>query len=282
MTAHATIAAVPTPKVQCSTGPFWAYELDHALDLIAEAGFTDIELMVTRDRRTQDPDLPASLAAERGLNIASVHGPFLAITKTVWGPDPLGKIRRGVEMCRAVGATNYVVHPPFLWERAYARWVSEECAEFSQSQGVAVAVETMYPVWVAGRRMRAYRWLDPAALAHAAPIVAMDTSHLTVARHDILDAYEILAPKLVHIHLSQNAGDGRDGHLELEQGILPMDRFLAELGRSGYDGVISLELSVRRYLERPKELVKMLRRSRELVEAKVAGRQRKTKGMPRS
>ena len=84
-------------------------------------------------------------------------------------------------------------------------------------------------MWVAGRQMRAYRWLDPAALPDAAPIVALDTSHVTVARHDILDAYEILAPKLVHIHLSDNAGDGRDGHLELEQGILPIDRFLAEL-----------------------------------------------------
>lgn len=268
-------------SVQCSTGPFWAYELDRSLDLIAEAGFSDIELMVTRDRRTQDPSIPLRLATERGLKIASVHGPFLAITKTVWGPDPLGKIRRGVKMCQEVGASTYVVHPPFLWERAYARWVMEEAAGFSEAEGVKVAVETMYPVWMAGRRMRAYRWLDPAALAHAAPIVALDTSHLTVARHDILDAYELLAPKLAHIHLSQNAGDGRDGHLELEQGILPLDRFLAELGRSSYAGVISLELSVRRYLERPKELVQMLRRSKAFVEDRLARTDRPAKGMPR-
>lgn len=270
-----------TPVLQCSTGPFWAYELDHCLDLIAEAGFTDIELMVTRDRRTQEPDLPLKLAIERGLKIAAVHGPFLAITKTVWGPDPLGKIRRGVEMCQAVGATTYVVHPPFLWERAYARWVMEESATFSQKEGVSVAVETMYPMWMAGRRMRAYRWLDPAALAHAASIVALDTSHVTVARHDLLDAFQILAPKLVHIHLSQNAGDGRDGHLELEQGILPLDRFFAELVKSNYGGAISFELSVRRYIEKPKELVSMLTRSKKLVEDRLTRTARPAKGMPR-
>ena len=271
-----------SPRVQCSTGPFWTYELDEAFDLLAEAGFSDIELMVTRDRRTQDPEIPLRLAQERGLNIASVHGPFLAITKTVWGPDPMGKIHRGVEMCRAVGASTYVVHPPFMWERAFARWITDRSAAFSKEQGVAVAVETMYPVWVAGRKMRAYRWLDPAALARAAPIVAIDTSHLTVARHDILDAYELLASKLVHIHLSNNAGDGRDGHLELEQGILPLDRFLSELVRTGYAGAVSLELSVRRYMERPKELVKMLKRSRELVEDRLTRTGRVTKGMPRS
>src|SRR5688500_2147436 len=243
------MAAMSMPAVQCSTGPFWAYELDRSLDLLAEAGFTDIELMVTRDRRTQEPALPLRLASERGLQIAAVHGPFLAITKSVWGLDPLGKIERGVEMCKEVGATTYVVHPPFLWERAYARWVTEEAEAYSAEHGVAVAVETMYPVWMAGRRMRAYRWLDPAALAHAAPIVAMDTSHVTVARHDILDSYEALAPKLSHIPLSNNAGDGRDGHMELEQGILPLDRLLSEGARSGYAGAISLEISFRRYIE---------------------------------
>lgn len=270
-----------TQAVQCSTGPFWAYELDHSFDLLAEAGFTEIELMVTRDRRTQEPSLPLKLATERGLKITSVHGPFLAITKTVWGPDPLGKITRGVEMCKEVGATTYVVHPPFLWERAFARWVTEEAEGFSASHGVKVAVETMYPLWMAGRKMRAYRWLDPAALAHSAPIVAMDTSHLSVGRHDILDSFEILAPKLVHIHLSNNAGDGRDGHLELDQGILPIDRLLAEVARSDYGGAISLELSVRRYIQRPEELVTMLRRNRELVEDRLARPVPQSKGLPR-
>ena len=183
--ACATITALEphlSPKVQCSTGPFWAYELELAFDLLAEAGFSDIELMVTRDVRTQTPELPAQLAADRGLSIGSVHGPFLVFTKTVWGIDPLQKIRRGVEMCLALGASTLIVHPPHMWERRFARWVVEECAEYCAEQGVTVAVETMYPIWMAGRRVRAYRWLEPKDLFAACPWVAMDTSHLTVAR----------------------------------------------------------------------------------------------------
>jgi sugar phosphate isomerase/epimerase len=129
--------------------------------------------------------------------------------------------------------------------------------------------------------MRGYRWLDPQALVAAAPMVALDTSHVTVARYDVLDSYRTLQPRLKHIHLSDNAGDGRDGHLELEQGILPIDRFLSELRRSGYRGAISLELSVRRYIERVKELVGMLKRSREFVESRLAVGDRRPKGMPR-
>lgn len=274
-------AAAGLPAVQCSTGPFWAFELERSMDALADAGFTEIELMITRDPRTQEPEIPLRIARDRGLKIASVHGPFLVITKTVWGADPIQKIKRGAEFCRAVGADSMVVHPPYLWERDYARWLEQEAGTFSAETGVTVAVETMYPKWVAGRRMRAYRWLEAKALYEACHLVAMDTSHVTVARQDILEVYEILAPKLVHIHLSNNAGDGRDGHLELEKGILPLDRFLDELHRTRYAGVVSLELSVHRYLQRPEELVQMLKRSREYVEQRLWGRSKLDKGLPR-
>ncbi|MDQ4058947.1 MAG: sugar phosphate isomerase/epimerase [Actinomycetota bacterium] len=276
------MVATGIAPVQCSTGPFWAFELERAMDAIAEAGFTEIELMVTRDTKTHEPDLPLKLAQERGLRIASIHGPFLVVTKSVWGMDPIGKIERGIEMCESVGAEILVVHPPFLWERAYAGWIGERALGAFEETGVAVAVETMYPKWVAGRKLRGYRWLDPAELAEAAPHVALDTSHLTVARKDILASYETLAPRLVHVHLSDNAGDGKDGHLELGRGILPLGRFIAGLRRSKYAGTISLELSVSRYVQRPQELVEMLARNRVYVEERLKGGRRITKGLPRA
>ncbi|MGH2807272.1 MAG: sugar phosphate isomerase/epimerase family protein [Actinomycetota bacterium] len=270
-----------TPSIQCSTGPFWAFELETAMDALAEAGFSTIELMVTRDPRTQEADIPLRLAEERGLTIASIHAPFLVITKTVWGLDPLQKIRRGTEMCQALGCASMIVHPPYAWEREYTRWLMTEAAAHTAETGVSIAVETMYPRWVAGRRLRAYRWLEPTALVRACHQVALDTSHVTVARVDVLEALHTMLPKLVHIHLSNNAGDGRDGHLELEQGILPLDRFLEELRRVGYSEAISLELAVRSYVERPKELVATLKRNREYVEARLTSPTRIAKGMPR-
>jgi sugar phosphate isomerase/epimerase len=258
------------PRLQCSTGPLWAVDLEDALDAVAEAGFKEVELMVTRDPKTQSPDPPLRLAAERGLTISTIHGPFLVLTRSVWGLDPIEKIKRGVEMCRDVGATSLIVHPPYLWEREYARWLVHDCARFSTRAGVVIAVETMFPKWVAGRRLGIHRWLEPEVLLDASPTVVLDTSHLTVARQDIFKAYDLLLPKLVHIHLSNNAGDGRDGHLELEQGILAIDRFLEEVCRTSFAGAISLELSGSGYLERPKGLAKMLKRNRDYVEARLS------------
>jgi sugar phosphate isomerase/epimerase len=128
----------------------------------------------------------------------------------------------------------------------------------------------MYPKWVGKRRLRAYRFLDPRDLFAACHHLVLDTSHLSVAREDIFDAYRLLLPKLVHLHLSNNAGDGRDGHLEMDQGVLPLDRFLQEVKSTGYSGSLSLELTVRRYLERPQELCRMLSKNREFIEEQLA------------
>ncbi len=270
-----------TPAVLCSTGPFWALDLEDAMDAIAEAGYSQIELMVTRDPKTQEPDLPLRLAAERDLRIAAVHGPFLVVTKTVWGTDPLEKIRRGVDMCRAFGAGTLIVHPPYLWERDYARWVHDEAGALAAELGVTVAVETMFPRWIAGRRLRVHRWVEPTELLEACDAVVLDTSHVTVARRDVLECFDLLLPKLVHIHLSNNNGDGRDGHLELERGILPIERILDRIRRARYAGAVSLELNVNAYLDRFEDLVAMLRRNRELMERHLHKR-RVAKGLPRT
>lgn len=258
---------VPPPQVQCSTGPLWAVGLEDAFDAIAEAGFEGVELMVTRDPRTQEPGLPGRLAEERGLRIAAVHAPFLLVTRSVWGLSPIEKIQRGTAMCAALGAGVLVVHPPLLWERRYASWLKDEVEELSLSGGVTVAVETMYPAKIRGRSIRGYRWLDPPALERAAPHVVLDTSHVAMCEVDLLDAYAVLRDKLVHIHLSDNAEDGRDGHLEPGAGTLAIPELMAALLRDGYRGGVCLELALQAPGAQLDNAVSVLSRSREKVEA---------------
>jgi sugar phosphate isomerase/epimerase len=263
--------------LQCSTGPFWAYDFERALDLIAEAGFTSIELMITRDPRTQEPESCLELVAQRGLRVAAVHGPFLMLNRSVWGLRAESKIERGIELCRTLGVVTYVVHPPYPFEASFARWLAHT---EGHPQDVKVAVETMYPKWAAGRRLQAYRWLKPHELVAYSPWVVMDTSHLGLAREDIFEAFEVLLPRLVHIHLSDQAGDNKDGHLSIGDGILPIDRLLGEVSRSTYSGTVALELSVSRYSEQPQELVRMLRANRERVSSALGPKFPSPTGLP--
>jgi len=56
--------------------------------------------------------------------------------------------------------------------------------------------------------------------------------------------------RLEHVHMSDNRSGSADLHLPLGAGLVPWDKMIAEIKRSGYDGTITLEVFSRdrRYL----------------------------------
>jgi hypothetical protein len=76
---------------------------------------------------------------------------------------------------------------------------------------------------------------------------------------------------VVHLHVSNNLGNGKDSHAPLDTGILPIDRFLAHVGRSGYSGTITLELDIRPYADDREELVRFLSGERQRAERWLRG-----------
>lgn len=76
--------------------------------------------------------------------------------------------------------------------------------------------------------MRFHRYGNVESL-HRFPHVTLDTSHLAVAEEDIVDAYGRLADQVVHVHLSDNRGRGRDSHAPIGQGVLPIEEFVRAL-----------------------------------------------------
>jgi sugar phosphate isomerase/epimerase len=102
------------------------------------------------------------------------------------------------------------------------------------------------------------------------PHLVLDTSHAAVAKHDLVDVRRRFDSRLRHVHLSDNAGRGWDSHLPPGEGVLELDPFLDDLVASGFDGTISLEVDLRRYLTEPVKLHDVLVTMRERVEARLA------------
>jgi sugar phosphate isomerase/epimerase len=246
------------PPVLCSTGPFFMFSLDETFELLAEAGFDGAELMITQDRLSQDPHRMTAVARRYGLPVPAIHGPFLLATWLVYGTDPKGKLDRCVEFAETARISTIVIHPPYRWQTAYAGWLGDRIAEVREQSGVSIAVENMFPVWVNGRRLQFQNGVEPAELARY-PYVTLDTSHLAVAGIDIIDAYDRLGDQVVHVHVSNNAGRGRDTHAGLEDGVLPVPAFLERLRTSRYSGAVTLELDVRPLAENRMALLGFLR-----------------------
>ena len=72
-----------------------------------------------------------------------------------------------------------------------------------------------------------------------------------------------LQDRIVHIHLSNNLGTGRDTHSPLTQGVLPIGSLLKRIAAAGYTGTITLELDVREWASKPAQLASVLREQRE-------------------
>ena len=196
------------PRIACSTVSLIPTPLHDVFPLLAETGFGSVEVMITKDPDTRDARRLHELAVEHALAIAAIHAPFLLMTRTVWGTDPVGKIDRALELAESVGAPLVVVHPPYRWQTAYRAWTREGLPALRERTEVHVAVENMFPVRVRGRRVAAFHSVRTLEDLEAFDHVVLDTSHAAVAGLDLLEILARLRTRLAHVHLSNNAGKG--------------------------------------------------------------------------
>ncbi len=255
------------PQILASTGPLLLSPLGWVLDAIADAGFTGAELVLAHNPETRDPDKVAGYAREAGLDVPAVHGPYMLLLRTVLGSKYETKTLRSLEVAAELGARTLVAHAPFRWERSARRWLGTGAADARAAElGIAFGMENLFPV--AGRTFSTV--VTPAELAPFAHVV-FDTSHFAVAGVDLFEAWDELGDRVVHLHVSDNFGAGKDSHAPLGTGILPLEEFLAHVGASGYRGTITLELDCRPYLDTRESLVSFLARERVKAENLLAG-----------
>lgn len=258
------------PRVICSTVSLFSKPAAEAFALLAAAGFDGIEVMVMKEPDTQDSGRLRELAEDHDLSVEAIHAPFLLTARTVWGTDPIGKIDRAIELAEDVGAGLVVVHPPYRWQSAYRRWLDEQLPHLAERTDVHVAVENMFPLRVRGRKVATFHARQTLDDLEGFPHVVLDTSHAAVSGLDLQEALARLRARLVHVHLSNNAGKGWDSHLPLDEGVLDLEAFLDALAASGFAGTVSLELDLRRYLADPDTLHDVLVASREFCQRRLA------------
>src|SRR5690606_13641371 len=167
-----------------------------AFEIAAHLGYDGLEVMVWTDAVSQDAEALRGLAWHYGVPVRSVHAPCLLVTQRVWSSDPAVRLRRAAELAPELAATTVVVHPPFTWLREYAR-IFIRLLDLLESRfpGITFAVETMFPVRMAGRVLVPYTpgW-DPTVPGHAA--YTLDLSHCAAARVDALAMADAMGSKL--------------------------------------------------------------------------------------
>jgi sugar phosphate isomerase/epimerase len=232
--------------VLLSTSSVFPEPTSAGFDMAARLGYDGLEVMVWTDPVSQDLAALRVLSEHYNVPVGSVHAPCLLVTQRVWSPDPWQRLRRSAELASELGATTVVVHPPFTWQRDYARGFAAGLhrlqAEFPD---VVIAVENMYPVRVRGREFVPYLpgW-DPTKGHFSA--YTLDLSHCAAARNDAMAMADEMGSGLRHVHLGDGTGEGRDEHLVPGRGAQPCAKLLASLGRRRFSGSVAVEVSTRR------------------------------------
>lgn len=245
--------AIPGGRVALSTASVYPEPTATAFGIASRLGYDGIEVMVWTDPVSQEPGALLALAELHAQPVVSVHAPTLLLTQRIWGLDPWTKIDRSLDLARQVGASTVVVHPPFRWQKDYARDFAEGIDQREQDSGIAIAVENMFPWRARGREVLAYlpHW-DPVGQDYRH--VTLDLSHTATAGVDAIDVMRDLGPRLRHLHLADGSGTARDEHLVPGRGSQPCGEVLEELSATGYDGDVVVEVATRRLTPNDREI----------------------------
>ncbi len=232
--------------ITLSTSAVWPESAAVAFEVAARLGYDGIELMVSSDPVSQDTATIQRLIDYHQIPVLSLHSPCLLVSQRVWGSEPWAKLVRSQIAAERLGAKVVVTHPPFRWQRSYAKGFARGIAQMHDETDVLFAVENMFPQrGPTGREVSVYSpsW---SLLDADYPYVTLDISHASVSRSDALELLDAYGDRLVHLHLSDGSGSRNDEHLVPGRGSQPCGEVLDRLAASGYAGAVVLEVNTRR------------------------------------
>jgi sugar phosphate isomerase/epimerase len=242
------------PLVALSTASVFPDRVADAFEMAARLGYDGLEVMVSADAVSQDIGALRRLADYHGMPVLAIHAPCLLVTQRVWGYEPWGKLVRAKEAAQELGAKVVVVHPPFRWQREYAKDFAQGLARMGEESDIVFAVENMYPLRAGGAELAAYA-------PHWNPVlmdvehVTVDLSHTATSGSDAYAMTEELGDRLAHVHMADGTGvSNRDEHLVPGHGTQPCGPVLEKLSADGYSGMVVLEVNTRRATTREARL----------------------------
>jgi sugar phosphate isomerase/epimerase len=236
---------IPPARIGLSTSSVYPESTSSAFELARRLGYDGVEVMIGIDPVAADIDAVEKLRDYHGVPVLAIHSPCLLITQRVWGTDPWAKLERSAEAARRLDADVVVVHPPFRWQRDYARGFVEGVRRLADSTGILISVENMYPWRTPGGELKAYvpGW-DPTELDY--DDLTLDLSHASTANQQSIDLVRSWGPRVRHVHLTDGTGSAKDEHLVPGRGDQQAGRVLQYLAERDFSGHVVLEINSRK------------------------------------
>ncbi len=238
---HSSAFDIP---VGLSSSSVYPMEVSETFDTAVRLGYDGVEIMVTNNAQTQDPEFMLREVDRTGLPVLSLHAPTLLLMPRVMHKDHWEKLRKTCQIAAQAGAGAVVLHPPFRWQGEYAKNFVPGVREMSQETGVTLAVENMYP-WRAGLREVMVYAPDWNPLDEDYDAFTFDFSHASTAGMNALETVKEIQDRLAIVHLTDGAGSLKDEHLVPGTGKMPVAETLQHLAKTDWNGTVVVEVNTR-------------------------------------
>ena len=194
--------------------------------MAASLGYDGVEVMVWTDPVSQDVAAlkvlvrPLRRAGRLGARAVPAGHPAGVEPGSVGAAAPLGR-------CSPPSSARptVVVHPPFTWQRDYARGFAAGLRHAERGvPGHRLRGREHVPGAGAGAGVRAVPARAGIRPRPGFDAYTLDLSHCAAARSDALAMADAMGAGLAHVHLGDGTGEGRDEHLVPGRGTQPCAR----------------------------------------------------------
>ncbi|OIQ49723.1 fructoselysine 3-epimerase [Pseudodesulfovibrio hydrargyri] len=255
------------PQILLSAGCLFHLPLKLVARIGREAGFAGMELIMNSPKL--DPRAGLTAISDI-LPIRSLHAPFR--DWAAWGGH-LNSWRATTALANSLPEADHIVmHPPGsrLANMIQNRWFEKavDLPLLLDAKGrIRFSLENM--PWAEGSPFGR----DPldklmAQCRDKNVGLTFDVCHMGVSGRNVLEAIDKVPLDLLYnVHFSDAVGYTE--HLAPGKGALPLDEFLARLGKRGYGGYITLELEPGAFPDDMDGTVELLTRLRQDMEARL-------------
>ncbi|NLB27080.1 MAG: sugar phosphate isomerase/epimerase [Bacteroidales bacterium] len=249
-------------KLSISTKLYFNYSLEETINRVASHGYPGIEIWggrphaYYRDMDSEAISLIRGALEKRGLEISGFIPAQFGYPTSLCSPvqsirqDSVEYIKRSIDTSLSLGCKKVSLCPGrTLYGQGYDKGMQDltsslgELVEYSLKKDVLLLLEPahMYESDLVLTIEDGVRLIKEQKYPNMG--IALDTGHCYVNKESLTDCLYLMGLNKipVHIHLDDNNGLS-DQHKIPGEGTINFIPFFQELGRSGYDGFLTVEL----------------------------------------
>lgn len=225
---------------------FKMHSLENIFQKLKQAGIEGLELIALKNLPERNIEILKKISQKYNLKILSIHQSNESLLNIT-----INEIKRLCKIAHVFSAHTVVLHINAIGSKLFDKNFISELKKLQNEYKIIFGIENVVKSPFS-RSKEMYRGKEfSQAIKLSGLAITFDTTHLGQAGDDICEFYKINKERIVNIHISDYKKSwlnqilllANKTHLPLNEGELPIAKFLKTLKEENYLGLITMEIN---------------------------------------